>query len=977
MLRIHRNLSRSEAHDRMNRQTEDGFRPTQAETRPAELLPPRFQRHRISPDTVLIVILGVFIGAAFAWNVAGSGTLGARSNSTSAQRQPIPKTLVSSASSHTDSSNPVAARQESTTPPVFRTNQTLDTAAAQGDHNETTALRTEQFVAENSGGTHGSTISGMVYFDTNNDGLVADDEEPLAGVSLELLNSAGLKVATTASLADGTYTFQDLDPGLYTVFELQPGGYLDGLDTPGLDAASFDTPGFGNEATLAQPKDDSITITLQQFTQSRSNNFGERPGAIRGTVLENASGTDDPLALISHDDVGPESRHARSAVQLLDDRGAVIATTTTDSEGLYRFSNLAAGEYSIRKIVLGSSIDPLDQSDTPNAPPSNEELRVALTPGQLSVQNNFTEPTGEISGVSWLATNDRAAAGEADSEAPISTVRLRNSAGSVVATTVANPNGVYSFKDLPAGNYVVEQLPLSKDRNGSWETVQPNDTLSVSVTHASLDPSGYPDQAVKGNSSIYGTVFADTVTTNGLQDSSFGGPQEVGLPGVTVTLLTADGELIATTTTNNNGDYAFGSLAAGTYSLVETQPAGYLDGIDRIGILRTSPLPDKHKNLVLCENTYRPEVNFGERNRSASPGQISGTAFVDLDENELLSDSEPRITGAYIMVYSGTTGAYVSGTITDSNGEYSISGLPAGTYRVIESQLGAFGDRQETSETQSLPLKADDPSLVAVAPNGKSTGVNFATPSTIGTPKAQRSADATAQLSAPVLNSTTTIKLPPNQLSFGGHIWTIKSSDGLVGPGPNQFAAENITVDAAGNLHLRISQDRDNGNWYSSEIINTSSFGYGTYRWTTTSDLTNLDRNVVLGLFTWNDLPIYANREIDIEVARWGNPGDPTNAQFVVQPSDITGHLRRFTQPFGGPTTLQFTWAPGRIDYLVRSGAVTIESWRFVGPDVPIPGGENARMNLWQHQGLAPSNGKPLEVVFTGFDYCTPSGICQ
>ncbi len=212
-------------------------------------------------------------------------------------------------------------------------------------------------------------------------------------------------------------------------------------------------------------------------------------------------------------------------------------------------------------------------------------------------------------------------------------------------------------------------------------------------------------------------------------------------------------------------------------------------------------------------------------------------------------------------------------------------------------------------------------------------------------------------------------------LNFGGHSWLVKSSVGTVGPGPNRFAAKNATVDSAGNLHLRVTKDK--GKWYSSEIINTASLGYGTYRWTATTDLSNLDRNVVLGLFTWNDLPDYANREIDIEIARWGSATDPTNAQFVVQPYGNPGHLLRYSHPSGGPSTLEFTWAPGRIDYLVRQGEAVVDSWSYVASDVPVPGGETVRMNLWQYQGLAPANGQPVELVFSNFDYCAPTGVCQ
>lgn len=61
-----------------------------------------------------------------------------------------------------------------------------------------------------------------------------------------------------------------------------------------------------------------------------------------------------------------------------------------------------------------------------------------------------------------------------------------------------------------------------------------------------------------------------------------------------------------------------------------------------------------------------------------------------------------------------------------------------------------------------------------------------------------------------------------------------------------------------------------------------------------TSGAGNLDPNVVFGLFTWDDNPIQAHREIDVEFARWGaTPAqDGSNAQWVVQPYDGADHLQ-------------------------------------------------------------------------------------
>jgi hypothetical protein len=205
----------------------------------------------------------------------------------------------------------------------------------------------------------------------------------------------------------------------------------------------------------------------------------------------------------------------------------------------------------------------------------------------------------------------------------------------------------------------------------------------------------------------------------------------------------------------------------------------------------------------------------------------------------------------------------------------------------------------------------------------------------------------------------------PTILAFDGYQWLVKSSARRIGPGPNLFATSNAWVDGAG-LHLRIA--KVNGKWNAAEVINQASLGRGTYSWTVTGDLAVLDRNAVLGLFTWNDDPAFNHRELDVEFSRWGNAADPTNGQFVVQPYATTGNLLRITQPAGvTSSTHAFTWRTASVDF--ASSAATPGSWSYAGPDVPQPGGENARMNLWLFRGQPPSNGQPIEIVITDFTF--------
>lgn len=207
----------------------------------------------------------------------------------------------------------------------------------------------------------------------------------------------------------------------------------------------------------------------------------------------------------------------------------------------------------------------------------------------------------------------------------------------------------------------------------------------------------------------------------------------------------------------------------------------------------------------------------------------------------------------------------------------------------------------------------------------------------------------------------------PRTITFAGQEWTVKASTGKVGPGPNLFSgsASNVWVDASGRLHLKIT--RSKGKWWSAEVIGTQSLGHGTYAWTLDSRVDALDPNAVLGLFTWSDTAAFANRELDIEFSRWGNPFAPTNAQFVVQPYDAAGHLQPFVQPAADTSRHGFTWAPGSVAFTSSAGSVP--SWAYVGSDVPPAGDERPRMNLWLFHGAAPTDGKPVEVVIGDFTF--------
>jgi hypothetical protein len=129
----------------------------------------------------------------------------------------------------------------------------------------------------------------------------------------------------------------------------------------------------------------------------------------------------------------------------------------------------------------------------------------------------------------------------------------------------------------------------------------------------------------------------------------------------------------------------------------------------------------------------------------------------------------------------------------------------------------------------------------------------------------------------------------------------------------------------------------------------------------------DLDPNVVLGLFTWSDDPAHTHREMDVEFSRWANAHDPTNGQYVVQPYNRKGNLKRITQRAVGAPTVSFDWRPAAIRFAGSSAAPS--SWTYRGNHVPPPGSEHVHMNLWLYRGARPTNGRTVEIIVDGFKF--------
>jgi hypothetical protein len=215
------------------------------------------------------------------------------------------------------------------------------------------------------------------------------------------------------------------------------------------------------------------------------------------------------------------------------------------------------------------------------------------------------------------------------------------------------------------------------------------------------------------------------------------------------------------------------------------------------------------------------------------------------------------------------------------------------------------------------------------------------------------------------------------EITFAGHTWTVRSGQG--GPGPNAWNENNVWLDAAGRLHLKIAH-RD-GAWSCAEVTMRERLGFGRYEFQTTGRLDQFDDNIVLGLFNYptRDVGPDATHEIDIEFARWGKASNPMG-NFTVWPVEPGLKQVSKTFPFvlaGEDSTHRFDWDRSRIMFRSVNGHRGNEDrplaeWTYSPPEParlispqPMP----VHLNLWLFQGRPPKNGQEVEVVIRDFKH--------
>jgi hypothetical protein len=266
--------------------------------------------------------------------------------------------------------------------------------------------------------------------------------------------------------------------------------------------------------------------------------------------------------------------------------------------------------------------------------------------------------------------------------------------GNVIATTVtgpfgANQHGYYQFTGICQGNYTVAvdttTIPagfvatITNAGNNTAVDSNPNPSPVTLPNNLSSDETidfGFHSPCT---GSIGDFVWSD-LNHNGLQDAG-----EPGIAGVTVTLFDSTGLIqLATTTTGSLGNYSFGGLCAGTYTVVVAPPAGMSPTTPTVGSDTTIDSNGSPATVTLpTNNSTDITIDFG----FISPwtGAIGDYVWYDANQNGIQDANEVGIDGVAVTL-KDSSGNLLATAITNNtsgnHGYYQFTGLGAGTYTV-------------------------------------------------------------------------------------------------------------------------------------------------------------------------------------------------------------------------------------------------------------------------------------------------------
>lgn len=542
-----------------------------------------------------------------------------------------------------------------------------------------------------------AALGARVYLDAGmnmTDDLHTDAGIPGTVITLTGTDAYGALVTLTLTTdASGWVTFTNLVPGTYKLIEQQPAGYFDYLDSAG-------TVGGSASNDLISPINLLSNVTATNYL------FGEViPSTFSGAVYED---TNSSLNLNSGDKPIPGTVITLTGVTITGYN--YISTTVTDANGLYTFTGLYSGTYTVTEqqpAAYDSMTDTVGSvGGTLGAPSPNVISAVQLWQGVNATGYNFGEFIPATLGghvYDDVPTRNGVYDGS-DLPIPGTTITLTGitiTGLAYISTTVTDANGLYTFTGLAPGIYTLtEKQPSgyadSADTLGSGAATPGtagNDTFTGIVLQSGnaavnynfgelmasdtwISKSASPTQTTPGGTVVYTVLIGNngpsTATVAYMTDTL-----PAGLTVLTVAEIPPLPGDLCSFSAGQAGCTVF-NLATGTTRTIVINAQIATNAMS--GTITNMAMITSAQDITTTNNTATATIQI------ISPlAAVEGTVFID--ENGTAA-ANPHPDGTDVLYAVGATitltdaNGVTHTTTTDTYGHYSFSGLPAGPYTV-------------------------------------------------------------------------------------------------------------------------------------------------------------------------------------------------------------------------------------------------------------------------------------------------------
>ncbi len=496
--------------------------------------------------------------------------------------------------------------------------------------------------------------------------------QPIAGLSVEILDATGFPVASRDTDTDGRYSIEGLGTGNYfAAIGPQSSVYLPEIYDNVACLNGFCDTALGTPiAVIAGEMVEDIDFSL------------DRGGAIAGTVRE--AGTGEPVNSFF--------------VEVVNADGQGVDSGFSTGPGTYRFEGLPAGNY----FVSTSSTGLLDELYDDIPCPFFDCIATEGTPIPVSLNTTTEGIDFELERLSSITGRvTEAATGEPIAFLSVSAVNGDFNQG---ASDLTDADGRYELNGLVADTYFVSTEAFSEFQNEIFDdipcltdTCNPTDgtpivvgdSLTVGEIDFALDPLGL----------ISGRV---TAAATG----------EPFLPLARVIVDRPELIFAGDAQVDGTGHYTVENLEPGTYHVLAGSPAHQTKLYDDV------PCPQANcdrsaGDLVAVElAAATPGIDFS----LVELGSISGRV-TEVVTGEPISN--------VVQVYDGF-GFFVNSVSTSSDGTYTLPGLQVGTYFVGTSSFPDYKD--ELYDDIPCPNGTCDVTLgtpIALNLGDRITGIDF------------------------------------------------------------------------------------------------------------------------------------------------------------------------------------------------------------------------------------------------------------